>query len=320
MATGIFNKSDGYNPDVSAFNYTNPGTSAGLNLAGNAADQNLAAAPSLEALSQMVNQINRQANQSRIPGGAALEEQSSQNIANELAGNLPDSFIQNLRTGMAQRGAAGGMGVDSPNMNAAALRGMGLESMDVQARGQANLGAAYNRAAPLWDVSQGMVTPGLYESYTQHQAQNELQRQQNAQAQSQYQSELAQRQKEFEEMQKYRYTALESQGDSQVQVAQIQADQLNRQLEEKRREYNITRDTSVLTDIARLTEQARAANMDVSLKTQQLNAQVWGTALSYMDPRVASVTAAQTTNLPSYANVNIPNYSQPNIPMVGGWQ
>lgn len=317
-----------YNPDAAAFNYAYPGgnTSTGTNLASSAAEQNLAAAPSLEALSQLVNQINRQANTARIPGGAALEEMSSQNIANQLAGNLPTSYLQNLQAGLAQRGASSGMGVDSPNLNAAALRAMGLEAMNLQQQGQVNLTNAYNRAAPLWDVSQGMVTPGLYETYQQHQAQNALQAQENAAAQARYQQELAQRQKEYESDLAYRYTALNYQNSgqaaaaaAQIEVAKIQAAQLDRQLAEKQREYNITRDTSVLTDIANLTERARQANMDVALKTQQLNSQVWNTALSYMDPLTAQTRAATTTQLPDYAKVNIPNYSAPKIPILAGW-
>ena len=129
--------------------YTAP---AGSGLAGQAAQQNIASASGLDQLSQIINQINQANNQARVPGGAAMELQSSNNIQNELAGILPQSYLDQLQTGLAQRGASGGFGVDSANTNAAALRAMGLQSMDIQKQGQADLTNAYNRAAPLWDV------------------------------------------------------------------------------------------------------------------------------------------------------------------------
>jgi hypothetical protein len=308
----------GVNPEAAAIAY-------GANFAQDSAEQNLAAQPSLEALSKMVNAINQQANLGRIPGGAALEEQSSQNIANQLAGNLPDSFINNLQSGMAQRGATGGMGVDSPNMNAAALRSMGLESIDLQNQGQQNLNLAYNRAAPLWGVEQGMITPGLLETYGQHQAQNQLQRDANAAAQAQWQAELAQRNKEYEGLDAYRYAALKVQESgqgaaaaAQVRAAEIQADQLNNQLAERMREYNITHDTQVLSEINQLRQAADMAKMDASYKQNALNAQIWEVALKYMTPMSANF-AASGTSIPNYTTTNIPQFNYAPTPSAGNW-
>jgi hypothetical protein len=182
-------------------NYTPPSTaytaSPGSGLSGQAAAQNIAAAPGLDQLSQIVNQINTANNQARVPGGAALELQSSNNIQNELAGILPQSYLDQLQTGLAQRGASGGFGVDSANTNAAALRAMGLQSQQLQQQGQTDLTSAYNRAAPLWDASQGMITPGLLETQQQNQAQNALEAQAQANAVAQWQAQLGEQKSEY---------------------------------------------------------------------------------------------------------------------------
>lgn len=178
-----------------SLNTYTPSTGGGL--AGQAAQQNIAAAPDIARLSQLINQINHAANQQRVTGGAALEAQSSQNIANELAGNLPQSYLQNLQTSMAQRGAAGGFGVDSPNMNAAALRAMGLESMDIQRQGQTDLNSAYQRAAPLFSAENATVTPALLQQQQDAAAGRALQAQQIADQSREWQAQLAQRDTEF---------------------------------------------------------------------------------------------------------------------------
>lgn len=172
-----------------------PGTGGGL--AGDAARQNIQAAPDIARLSELINQINHSANQQRVTGGAALEQQSSQNIADELAGNLPQSFIQNLQSSLAQGGAAGGFGVDSPHLNAAAWRGMGDESMKRQAQGQTDLNSAYSRAAPLFSAENAMMTPALLQQQQDSAAQRALQAQQIGDQAQEWRAQLAQRDTEF---------------------------------------------------------------------------------------------------------------------------
>jgi hypothetical protein len=178
-----------------SLNSYSPGTGGGL--AGDAARQNIQAAPDIARLSELINQINHASNQQRVTGGAALEQQSSQNIANELAGNLPQSYVQNLQSNMAQRGASGGFGVDSPNMNAAALRAMGLESMDVQKQGQADLNSAYQRAAPLFAAENAVMTPALLQQQQDQASQRALQAQQIGDQAAEWRAQLAQRDTEF---------------------------------------------------------------------------------------------------------------------------
>lgn len=176
----------------------------GGNLAQNAASQNLAAMPQLQSLSTLINQINKTANESRVTGGAGLEAQSSANIANELAGNLPQDFLTQLQTGIAQRSGRAGFGANSSNANAAALRAMGLSSIDMQDRGQRNLTAAYNRAAPLWSVQEGMVTPALAEQQQYHTTQAALENQAQQYSSSQARAALAEQQRQFDiEQNKY---------------------------------------------------------------------------------------------------------------------
>jgi hypothetical protein len=180
-----------------SLNSYTPSNTAQSGLAGQAAQQNIAAAPDIEALSQLINQINHQANQQRVTGGADLEAQSSQNIANELAGNLTNAVVANDQVTGAQRGAAGGFGVDSPNMNAAVLRAMNLQSMDIQKQGQADLSSAYSRAAPLFSAENAMLTPALLQKQQDDASARALQAQQIGDQAAEWRAQLAQRDKEF---------------------------------------------------------------------------------------------------------------------------
>lgn len=125
---------------------------------------NLSAAPNLQSLSDLVNSINRTAQQSansaRIPNNPALEQQSSGNIASELGGQIPGDVLAQLSQRAAERGVATGS-PGSPNNNAAFLRSLGLTSLDLQQLGQQNLSAAdaRNPVAKLFDPSTQLLTP-----------------------------------------------------------------------------------------------------------------------------------------------------------------
>ncbi len=146
----------------------------GLGTPTDSARINLASAPDISTLSDLINSINRTANQSRVPGGAALEQQSSQNIASELAGNLPQSEIDRLRQQASERGL--GFGPDSPATQSSVQRQLGVDQLALQRQGQSDLGAAYNRAAPLFDAASQLTTPGQIQQ-GQEFAQNLAQRQ-----------------------------------------------------------------------------------------------------------------------------------------------
>lgn len=107
-------------------------------------------------LTQLINSINqtaqRSANAGRIPDGAGLEGISSSNIRSALSGELDPSVITQIAQQAAERGVATGspMGAGS---NAAFLRSLGLNSLDLMNTGQDWLTQALNRnpTAPLID-------------------------------------------------------------------------------------------------------------------------------------------------------------------------
>lgn len=136
-----------------------------LGAAGQAGAFNLSQSKNLGALSDLINSINVKAQQTalqaRIPGEAGLEQQSSTNIGQQLAGQVPQDVMNLLQQQGAERGAATGQGGGSPNANAAYLRALGLTSIGQQQAGQQNLTAAEGRnpAAPIFDPSSQLLTP-----------------------------------------------------------------------------------------------------------------------------------------------------------------
>lgn len=284
-----------------------PATPEAQSLVSTPAEINLAAQPTLEKLSQMVNQINRQAQVSMIPGGEQMEQQSAQNISNLLAGKVDTDWMQNMQAGLAQQYGARGFGPDTGAMSAAAMRAMGLQSQALKSQGEKELAAAYARF-PSYDISKSMLDPTLYTTYLNQKAQ------QAAEA-----ARLAEQRREFDASLAFKQSQAGGAASNELAIAQMQADATQKALNEKIREFNITHDTGVLEQVNTLREQARQANMDVSLKTQQLNAQVWGTALQYMDPYWASYEAQTHQTLPQYVQTNTPNMNLRIPNLIGGW-
>lgn len=133
---------------------------------------NLTNSPNVQGISDLVNSINRSAQQAaqaaRIPQGTALETKSSTNIGQELSGQLPSDVVSLLQQQAAERGVATGLGTDSGNNNAAYLRALGLTSLQEQQTGQQNLSAAYarNPIAPTYDPGNLVMTPAQTASLT----------------------------------------------------------------------------------------------------------------------------------------------------------
>ena len=151
----------------------NPGT----DVTGQAVSNNLASGPDLASLTNLINQLNLQAQQQsnagRIPGGPALEQQSSTNIGSLLGGNIPQDVITQLAQQAAERGVAMGS-PGSDNANSSLLRSLGLTSLDLQQLGQKNLTAALarNPGAPLFDPTSQLITP--YQQGTLNNQANQL--------------------------------------------------------------------------------------------------------------------------------------------------
>lgn len=164
-------KSAGY-PAFHPPGYQNPAVSTGpydqgsaLGSGYQASNFNLGEAGNVSQISDLINSINRSAQktslQARIPNNPALETQSSANIGSELQGQVPQDVINLLGQQAAERGVGTGVGSTSANANAQFLKSLGLTSLDLQQRGQANLSAAdaRNPAAPLFDPSTELITP-----------------------------------------------------------------------------------------------------------------------------------------------------------------
>lgn len=133
--------------------------------------QNIASLPDITALTNAINAINlqaqQQANVSRIPGEAGLEQQSSNLIGQQLGGYVPPDVINLLKQQGAEQNVLTGAG-----SNAAYLRALGTTSLAQQQAGERNLSAAVarNPAAPLYDPSQMLLTPYQQGSLANQQA------------------------------------------------------------------------------------------------------------------------------------------------------
>lgn len=135
------------------------------------------AAPDLASLTNLVNSLNQtaqtNANAARIPGNPALEQQSSNNIASNLAGQIPPDVMALLNQQGAERGIATGS-PGSDNANSATMRALGLTSLGLQQQGQQNLSAAdaRNPGAPIFDPTTQLLTP--YQAGTLNNQGNQL--------------------------------------------------------------------------------------------------------------------------------------------------
>jgi hypothetical protein len=160
----------------------NPALGTGENLGINpseltsaAASANLGGLPSIEQLTQQIDQLNinaqQAANMARIPGEAGLEAQSSANIANLLAGQVSPSTLNLLGTQAAERGVATGSPMGA-GTNASYLQALGLTSEQLQGLGQQELSAATarNPGAPLMDPTTQLLTPAALGSLSNQQA------------------------------------------------------------------------------------------------------------------------------------------------------
>lgn len=157
--------------------YSPSSTSAAYTLGSNVAQSNLMASPYNVKLADLVNATNRAAqsaaNASRLgPQGAAIQNQILGNVAAGAAGKLAPGTINTMEDVAAQRGVAGGFGVDSPNINAALLRSLGLTAEEQQAKAASQYSQllAENPSAPIYGMQNLLVSPGEYASVASAQA------------------------------------------------------------------------------------------------------------------------------------------------------
>ena len=205
---------------------------AGSGLAGQAAAQNIAAAPSLDALAQIISGINQKAYLS-APGRQAQVG----NIQNELAGNLDPQTVQAAQLAAAERYGGAGFGADSGAWQSAIQRATGISREALKCKGATDLNALYS-GMPVTDATQFAVTPALLQQQQQAAAQLAEQAREfdvsTAQGQSQFLASLEQR---------------------KAEAAQAAA-QAGAALAEQQREYDLTHSSTVANQIAVLQEQA----------------------------------------------------------------
>ncbi len=111
--------------------------------------------PSLFSLGNAYNLFNYDQRLGQVQGTPGFS-----GVASNLAGQLPQDVVNQLAQRSAERGISTGGAPDSPNLNAAYLRSLGLNSLDLQNRGQQQLGSLlgqFQQAAP-YNLMSGLVS------------------------------------------------------------------------------------------------------------------------------------------------------------------
>jgi hypothetical protein len=131
---------------------------------GAAIGANVGALPGLFDLSGQVNTFNAAQAvapfRANLPGYDSMVAQASQNIGNNLAGQIAPDVWRNLQQMAAERGTAIGA-PGSPNAEAGLLRALGLTTLDLQNLGQTQLTGAIARTptGPQFNPAAMFVSP-----------------------------------------------------------------------------------------------------------------------------------------------------------------
>ena len=101
--------------------------------------------------------------ESLIPGYSGLSSTASSDISSLLSGQLPQDVLSQLNTQAAQRGVS--FDASSPNTDAAALRAMGLTSLNLEQSGLSGLqGLIGENQVTQANPSAGLVSPSDQQS------------------------------------------------------------------------------------------------------------------------------------------------------------
>jgi hypothetical protein len=141
-------------------------------LAGQAAQQNIAAGGDINTLTQLLSGINQNAYLS-APG----RQQQLGTIQNQLSGNLDPSTVYQNQLNNAQKYGAGGFGSDSQAWQTAIQRGLGIDRQNLIGAGQTAMNQFYSDM-PKVNAQNQAVTPAILEQQQATQAQQALQQQQ----------------------------------------------------------------------------------------------------------------------------------------------
>jgi len=111
--------------------------------------------PGLFSLGNAYNLFNYDQRLGQVQGTPGFE-----GVLSNLSGQLPQDVVNQIAQRSAERGISSGGAPDSPNLNAAYLRSLGLTSLDQQKTGQNQLNALlgqFQQAAP-FNLMSGLVT------------------------------------------------------------------------------------------------------------------------------------------------------------------
>lgn len=175
---------------------------------------NLGAAASNTQLATLINEVNQAAQQaanaSRLgPEGQGIQNLLLQNTAAQAGGMLDPTTEQMLRSNIAQRYGAAGMGVDSPALASAYLSATGRTVEDLQNQGMANylqlLSA--NPSAPIFNMGDLITPSSTYAQAASAEAARQQAAQQFAQTYALQQQQLQQQAQQAADQLAYQYYA-----------------------------------------------------------------------------------------------------------------
>ena len=166
-------------------------TAGGTDLTAQAAAQNIASAPSIDTLTQLIQGINQKAYLS-APG----RTQELGTIEDMLSGKLSYSKWYEEQLKGAQGYGAGGFSADSPAWQTAIQRGLGLDTEALVGAGQKAMDAFY-AGMPVANAQAQMTTPALLEQQQATQGAQALTAQEIANQQAQFTAAQAQQLSEF---------------------------------------------------------------------------------------------------------------------------
>ena len=144
---------------------TKPATANPVSTAGQAISGNLGNLAGIYGLSTGADQASGAGVQSEylanLPNYTGMLTQATQNVGQELGGQVPSDVQRQLQTAAAERGVTTGQGPNSPNTSAAYLQALGLNSENQMQQGMVGFNQLYQDTptGPAFNPSSMFVTP-----------------------------------------------------------------------------------------------------------------------------------------------------------------
>lgn len=164
-----------------------------------ATEANIADAPNIDKISEIVNRINQQrqqeANLSRTGGSATLDQQMLENI-DRMAQGLPSAAtVSEAQAAAAQQWGGRGFATDTPAWGSAVRRALGLTSEQLQQQGMADYSSylASHPSAPIWGAENALSTPAIYAQRQESEADRALKSAQFLEQAREFDASLAQK-------------------------------------------------------------------------------------------------------------------------------